>query len=388
MTGFSCVFFCFLLALNNMAETPEQYQKLIDTLETLNVVPKADNILEFVAWMKSYLESKGEQIIKTEPEEKGPTETEKSRKYIIQPSRFSIFTGNDKKGSETTFDLWLYEVQCAIQDKTHSEEDITQAVRRSLRGEAGRVIMNLGPDANLKKILLKLTSVYGDIQERESILQEFYGTKQGKDEDVSTWSCRLENIMQKAIKIGAVNPAMADGMLHDMLYKGLKPEIKAISHYEKERYNGFDDLRIALRKIEKEKELELNGSKTAQVKQAVVQEENQIQGVLKQITHRLDNLEIQNRGRTTYRGSPSFKSRNRGHTRGRFNSYPRRFDSEFRLQEKDQQDQSRPTQQFSEIICRRCGREGHIQRGCRATRDIDGKPLYLNYNRSMRRGRP
>lgn len=45
-----------------MAETPEQYQKLIDTLETLNVVPKADNILEFEAWMKSYLESKGEHI--------------------------------------------------------------------------------------------------------------------------------------------------------------------------------------------------------------------------------------------------------------------------------------------------------------------------------------
>lgn len=109
-----------------MAQTPEQYQKFIDTLETLNVVPKADNILEFEAWMKSYLESKREQI-KTEPEEKGPIETEKSRKYIIQPPRFSIFTGNDKKASETTFVLWLYEVQCAMQDKTHSEEDITQA---------------------------------------------------------------------------------------------------------------------------------------------------------------------------------------------------------------------------------------------------------------------
>lgn len=78
--------------------------------------------------------------------------------------------------------------------------------------------------------------------------------------------------MQKTIRIGAVNPAMADEMLNDMLYKGLKPEIKAkISQYEKERYNGFDDLRIALKKIEKEKELELNGSKTSQVKQAAVQ---------------------------------------------------------------------------------------------------------------------
>lgn len=45
-----------------MSGTPEQYQKLIDTLEALNVVPKADNILEFEAWMKSYLESKGEHI--------------------------------------------------------------------------------------------------------------------------------------------------------------------------------------------------------------------------------------------------------------------------------------------------------------------------------------
>lgn len=65
-----------------MAQTPEQYQKLIDTLETLEVVPKADNILEFEAWMKSYLESKGEKVIKTEPEEKGPTETEKSRNFV------------------------------------------------------------------------------------------------------------------------------------------------------------------------------------------------------------------------------------------------------------------------------------------------------------------
>lgn len=40
-----------------------------------------------------------------------------------------------------------------MQDKTHSKEDISQAVRRSLGGEAGRVIKNLGPDANLKKIL-------------------------------------------------------------------------------------------------------------------------------------------------------------------------------------------------------------------------------------------
>jgi hypothetical protein len=57
--------------------------------------------------------------------------------------------------------------------------------------------------------------------------------------------------MQRAIKVGAVKLEMADEMLHDMLYKGLKPELKASCHYEKEVHKGFDDLRVALRKLKK-----------------------------------------------------------------------------------------------------------------------------------------
>ncbi|XP_062571420.1 uncharacterized protein LOC134233469 [Saccostrea cucullata] len=362
----------------------------------MGIVPKADTPADLEKWMIAYLETKEGKFVKAEAKEQQEhPQTEKQKKYIIQPPRFSVFTGNDKKGSETTFDLWIYEVQCLIRDKTHSDEDIAQAVRRSLRGEAGRVIMNLGPDANLNKILAKLTSVYGDIQERETILGEFYGTKQAKDEDVSSWSCRLENIMQKAIKIGAVNSAMADEMLHDMLYKGLKPELKAICHYEKERFKGFDELRVALRKLEKENEIDV-GSRTAHVKQAVVQEKDEVQGMLKQITHRLNNLELQSRGRSQFRGSANYRTRNRGCFRGRNWSYPRRSEGEYRSQQQDQRDpsstastfSSQQNQQFAEVVCRRCGREGHIERGCRAHRDISGKPLTLNFSKSMRRGRP
>ncbi|XP_062606710.1 uncharacterized protein LOC134268467 [Saccostrea cucullata] len=76
--------------------------------------------------------------------------------------------------------------------------------------------------------------------------------------------------------------------------KGLKPELKANCHYEKERFKGFDELRVALRKLEKENEIDV-GSRTAHVKQAVVQEKDEVQGMLKQITHRLNNLELQSR---------------------------------------------------------------------------------------------
>lgn len=73
------LFACFLFlpaSIKQHCANTRRYQKLIDTLETLKVVPKADNILEFEAWMKSYLESKGEKVIQTEPKEKGPTYTE------------------------------------------------------------------------------------------------------------------------------------------------------------------------------------------------------------------------------------------------------------------------------------------------------------------------
>lgn len=56
---------------------------MIDILEILEVVLKVDNILEFEVWMNSYLELKGEKVIKIELEEKGFIEIEKLRKYII-----------------------------------------------------------------------------------------------------------------------------------------------------------------------------------------------------------------------------------------------------------------------------------------------------------------
>ena len=51
---------------------------------------------------------------------------------------------------------------------------------------------------------------------------------------------------------GQVLENSADKMLRDMLWKGLRPDLKDITHYEREKYQSFDSLRVALRKIEKE----------------------------------------------------------------------------------------------------------------------------------------
>jgi hypothetical protein len=39
-------------------------------------------------------------------------------------------------------------------------------VRKSLKGEAGRVVMHLGPTASIPEILYKLDSIYGDVEKK------------------------------------------------------------------------------------------------------------------------------------------------------------------------------------------------------------------------------
>ena len=246
-----------------------------------------------------------------------------------------------------------------------------QAIRRSLKGDAGRVVMGLGPRANIEDILHKLTSVYGEVDDKETLMSEFYGSKQMKDEDVTTWSCRLENIIGRALTVGVISKGQSDKMLHDMLWKGLKPELKGITHYEKERFGTFDELRVALRKIEKENKLEENKDSNKLIsKQAVAAEgenEETFSGILQQ--YHTDNSE---RGIERYNsqyGGERSRGKSRHFASGRYDRY-----------EKDQ------SEDYPTIKCRRLGKEGHIERGCRENKDVHGKAI--NYSKSTSRDRP
>lgn len=59
-------------------------------------------------------------------------------------------------------------------DKKYSSDVIGSAIKKSLRGEAGRVAMRLGPSASISDLMNKLESVYGTVELREGILAQFY----------------------------------------------------------------------------------------------------------------------------------------------------------------------------------------------------------------------
>lgn len=84
--------------------------------------------------------------------------------------KISCFCGDSK--SDATYDVWRYEVECLL-NESYKPETISHAIRRSLKGEASRVVMHLGPGASTISILKKLDSIYGIVAEREDILAEF-----------------------------------------------------------------------------------------------------------------------------------------------------------------------------------------------------------------------
>jgi hypothetical protein len=93
------------------------------------------------------------------------------------------------------------------------------------RGQAGVVVVRLGPEASIEDILHKLDSIYGNVTNTLNVLEEF-SARQRNDEDVISWSCCLEGIMCRAKDIGAIHPSEVKQMLHAVLWNRLKQELR------------------------------------------------------------------------------------------------------------------------------------------------------------------
>ena len=82
-------------------------------------------------------------------------------------------------------------------DKIYSDTVIGQAIRKSLKGQAKKVLLPMGSGASVDEILVRLEGVFGNVATPMSILHEFYTTYQEPDESVAAWGLRLEEILQE-----------------------------------------------------------------------------------------------------------------------------------------------------------------------------------------------
>ena len=122
---------------------------------------------------------------------------------ITQPPKIPFFAGDSSAKTESSFDTWLYEVECFQKNTKYSTEVIATAVRHSLKGDAARVAMHIYPNACLNKLVVKLKNIYDSGDEGEVLLGDFFSAHQKDDESVSSWGCRVDQLFYKAFKTSA-----------------------------------------------------------------------------------------------------------------------------------------------------------------------------------------
>ena len=143
----------------------------------------------------------------------------------------------------------------------YKPEVLAQAIRKSLRGEASNLLRRLGIGATIPEILAKFESVYGAVDRKGSVLAKFYSARQDENEDVSNWSCRLEDILSIAVEKKVVDLKNANDTLRNMFWQAWN--FQDIFGYKFERVTDFDKLRVELRKLEQEHNYLTSGHETS-----------------------------------------------------------------------------------------------------------------------------
>lgn len=280
--------------------TADEGKELLALFETMEIRPTGKTPAEMRQWMKDFCKSQEEEPKKEEKvddkaeDEMGRKESATMASIAVAASaasaaqqvRLPTFSGDDPAKGEATFDLWKYDVDCLIEDGVHTTETIRHAIRRSLKGQAAAILQRMGTNPPIHKILRKLGGIYGSVDAGQTTLAEFYAAKQKAQETVASWSVRLEEILDRAVKLRVVDDFQVNEMLRSRLWAGLQPRLRDAARNKYDTITDFDQLRVEIRKIEREykeeepaKKPEAEPKKTA--KMATVKKEDETDTDLK-----------------------------------------------------------------------------------------------------------
>lgn len=221
----------------------------------------------------------------------------------IKPT-VNAFSGTEPvPKSESSFDVWSLEVECLLKTHMYPEYLVNQAIRNSLKGEAKRVLLPLGPMANSQEIIDKMESVFGNVASGESVLQRFYTTRQGKDETVTSWGLRLEELLRKAITKGQIQIEQRNEMLRIKFWRGLFSDaLKNATRVFFETEHNFEQLRKKIRtevcEMDTERvdsaqqpRTEVTIQKERSIQQKQIQQIDKDQNMLKDLLARMERME-------------------------------------------------------------------------------------------------
>lgn len=173
--------------------------------------------------------------------------------FYMKPYLGTFSGTSPKPKNESSVDDWKLEVESLIAAKIYPDVSISQAIRKSLKNPAKRVLLPMSPAAKPREIIERVESVFGNVASGDAVLEEFYTSEQQRDESVADWGLRLEELMQRAVEKGHVEDK--GEKLRRKFWRSLcNQDLKNATRTSFESGKTFEELR----KKAREEEFELN----------------------------------------------------------------------------------------------------------------------------------
>ena len=212
-------------------------------------------------------------------------------------SRDSLFYGSpvDGKSQAVPYEVWRYEVSCLQNERQNEAERRTlqQSVRFSLKSQAAKALIQLGPRASLSQQITHLDSIYGHVESAETVLQRFYSARQTENETVTEWSCRLEDLIQQAWDQGSISSQTCrEQMLIAQLWSGIaSPRLQCATRHTKQLMGSFNEFQREVRVVENQ--IGLSGASSraqAHQGQVSVSELEKLRGTMHSLEKKRDRM--------------------------------------------------------------------------------------------------
>ena len=222
----------------------------------------------------------------------------------MQYPRITFFSGELGKSEHATFFQWRNEVRCLMAEG-HPRPHVMQAIRRSLKGTAAEVLLNLGEQASPHDVLQKFDVIFGNALSSEALMEDFYTAHQKENEEVVVWGCRLESLLTQAKDKGIISDGSSE-MLRSKFWSGIQNKmVKNAIRHRFDAGESFQQLLVAARAVEHELKdsgteksivLPTNKGKVSGKVQVLAVEDNKLDKLLKtmeDMTQRLKKRETQ-----------------------------------------------------------------------------------------------
>ena len=257
------------------------------------------------------------------------------------------FTG-DSKGADYQY---LRDAVTCLQTQGYDEHIILQTIRKSTCGSVVKVISCLPYSSSVDKILEGLDVSYGALQNDAVNWQRFYNARQTKSETSVEWNVRLRELWKRAPTSSMED---SDKIIKSQFWMGLQStDIKnACRHLKDDSKKSASDILLYIRGLDDDITPPTTSRQVMPVIEGATSEVNEMRKELAE----LKLMMKQQLNKQENKSTP-----------------PANYDNRYQ-----QQQQMRQRRIYT---CYRCGRQGHVQKYCRAT--LPASTRMPTYNRQQ-----